>query len=69
MSRRHPTYASSHVSAFLLILAAPASTSAQGLDFINALYTKYEYKIPMRDGVRLFTSVYVPKDTKERGAS
>lgn len=26
-------------------------------------YTKHEYRIPMRDGVRLFTSVYVPKDT------
>jgi uncharacterized protein len=26
-------------------------------------YTKYEYRIPMRDGVHLFTSVYVPKDT------
>ncbi|MFZ0959571.1 MAG: CocE/NonD family hydrolase [Terriglobia bacterium] len=26
-------------------------------------YTKYEFRIPMRDGVRLFTSVYVPKDT------
>jgi putative CocE/NonD family hydrolase len=26
-------------------------------------YTKYEYRIPMRDGVRLFTAVYVPKDT------
>ena len=25
-------------------------------------YTKYEYRIPMRDGIRLFTSVYVPKD-------
>src|SRR6266481_5973556 len=25
-------------------------------------YTKYEYRIAMRDGVRLFTSVYVPKD-------
>ena len=25
-------------------------------------YTKYEYRIPMRDGVRLFTSVLVPKD-------
>ncbi|MSU72460.1 MAG: CocE/NonD family hydrolase [Opitutus sp.] len=25
-------------------------------------YTKYEYRIPMRDGVKLFTSVYVPKD-------
>ena len=25
-------------------------------------YTKYEYRIPMRDGVRLLTSVLVPKD-------
>jgi uncharacterized protein len=29
---------------------------------IKANYTKYEYLIPMRDGVRLFTAVYVPKD-------
>ena len=28
---------------------------------VKAHYTKYEYRIPMRDGVRLFTSVYVPK--------
>ena len=26
-------------------------------------YTKYEYRIAMRDGVRLFTAVYVPKDS------
>jgi hypothetical protein len=25
-------------------------------------YTKYEYRIPMRDGKKLFTAVYVPKD-------
>ncbi len=30
---------------------------------VKAHYTKYEYRIPMRDGVRLFVSVYVPKDT------
>src|SRR5262245_12933784 len=29
-------------------------------------YTKYEYQIPMRDGVRLFTTVYVPKDDKQK---
>ncbi|MEO6810464.1 MAG: CocE/NonD family hydrolase [Isosphaeraceae bacterium] len=38
---------------------------AQGLDSIKAHYTKYEYHIPMRDGVRLFTAVYVPKETSE----
>ncbi|MGF7232566.1 CocE/NonD family hydrolase [Arachidicoccus sp.] len=28
-------------------------------------YNKYEFMIPMRDGVRLFTNVYVPKDTSK----
>ncbi len=31
-------------------------------DYIRANYTKYEYQIPMRDDVKLFTSVYVPND-------
>jgi len=31
-------------------------------DYVQAHYTKYEYCIPMRDGKKLFTSVYVPKD-------
>ena len=26
-------------------------------------YTKFEYRIPMRDGVKLFTAVYAPKDS------
>ena len=26
-------------------------------------YTKFEYRVPMRDGAKLFTGVYVPKDT------
>lgn len=29
-------------------------------------YTKTEQLIPMRDGVKLFTSIYVPKDTTEK---
>ena len=28
-------------------------------------YTKYEYRIPMRDGAKLFTAVYVPKDASK----
>ena len=53
------------VSWFVLLctLIVPASTaSAQGLDIVKASYTKYEYRIPMRDGKRLFTAVYAPKD-------
>src|SRR6266478_4970075 len=41
-----------------------ASTAwPQGLDYVKAHYTKYEYEIAVRDGKKLFTSVYVPKDT------
>src|SRR5579864_9146160 len=29
-------------------------------------YTKQEVYIPMRDGVRLFTSIYAPKDLSEK---
>jgi putative CocE/NonD family hydrolase len=29
---------------------------------IREHYTKFEYRVPMRDGVKLFTTVYVPKD-------
>ena len=32
---------------------------------IRERYTKYEFRVPMRDGVKLFTSVYVPKDVSQ----
>jgi predicted acyl esterase len=34
-------------------------------DYIKANYTKNEFMIPMRDGTRLFTSVYTPKNLSE----
>ncbi len=46
----------------LLCLVLPGRASAQGVAEVKANYTKYEYRIPMRDGKRLFTAVYVPKD-------
>ena len=35
--------------------------------YIKAHYTKYEYRIPMRDGAHLFTAVYVPKQSEAAG--
>ena len=35
-------------------------------EFVKANYTKYEYQIPMHDGIRLFTAVYEPKDFSEK---
>src|SRR5215472_7806607 len=52
--------------------AAPASTdpaaaAAARAAFIRENYTKFDYRIRMRDGVKLFTSVYVPKDVFNDG--
>jgi putative CocE/NonD family hydrolase len=48
-----------------LLLVAPTWAQAQNVDQVKARYTKYEYMIPMRDGAKLFTAVYVPKDTSQ----
>jgi predicted acyl esterase len=54
-------------AAFIAALLLGVQTmSAQGLEYIKANYTKYEYRIAMRDGKRLFTSVYAPKDTSKK---
>ncbi len=58
----------SHALLFSLCSAVllPAGAAAQGLEYVKANYTKYEYRIPMRDGKRLFTAVYVPKDDSQK---
>jgi len=53
----------------LLLFVRPAPLFSQQPDKpdkpvpVKEAYTKYEYKIPMRDGVKLHTSVFVPKDS------
>ena len=44
--------------------AAPpvAVDAAARAAFIRENYTKFEYHVAMRDGAKLFTSVYIPKD-------
>src|SRR4051794_22071367 len=44
----------------------PPAAQVTGVDLVRATYTKYEYLVPMRDGVRLFTAVYTPKDASQR---
>ena len=55
-------------AAAFLVLAASTSSAQRGgntaaSDSIKARYRKMEVRIPMRDGVKLFTSIYVPRDT------
>ncbi|MFN8356537.1 MAG: CocE/NonD family hydrolase [Spirosomataceae bacterium] len=49
------------ISLFLLAEMA----TAQPFIPIKEYYQKYEFKVPMRDGVKLHTAVYVPKDASE----
>lgn len=56
------------VSLFFLLLLAGFTQAAEPkkqdkrAEHIRSHYAKYEYQIPMRDGVKLFTSVYIPYD-------
>ena len=43
-------------------LAAASLARSQGVAYIKEHYAKYDYDLPMRDGTRLFTSVYLPKN-------
>lgn len=53
-----------HTLLFLCVLAVPALGQNLNQDsiFMRQNYDLTEYQIPMRDGVKLFTLVYVPKD-------
>lgn len=52
------------VSGLVSKTAAQAPEPAKE-NYVKAHYTKYEYRIPVRDGKKLFTSVYVPKDPSQ----
>jgi uncharacterized protein len=62
LSRRMCSPISACAALIALVMTSPGPVGAQGVDYVKAHYTKYEYRIPMRDGVRLFTAVYVPKE-------
>ena len=56
---------------FLLLLFINVEVPAAGIGdedslFLVRNYTKSEYQIPMRDGVKLYTIVYSPKDTVKK---
>src|ERR1700749_402109 len=57
---------------FFILITVSLNAAAQGgmpgpdAEYIKTNYTKLEYQIPMRDGKKLFTSVYVPKDQSKK---
>ncbi len=46
----------------VMILAVPAWAQIPDSLYIKEYYEKLEVQIPMRDGIKLFTSIYLPKD-------
>lgn len=65
-----PRLSRSLTSLATLLLALPSApiASAQPVDvaWLQANYRKVEARIPMRDGVKLLTSIYIPRDTAGR---
>lgn len=54
--------------ALLAVLTLPLAAFSQNADsaWLMNNYTKKEVSIPMRDGIKLFTSIYIPKDQTEK---
>ena len=53
---------------FAAVLAAqtPPDKTKEQAEYTRSHYTKFDYRIPMRDGVKLFTTVYAPKDAAQQ---
>ncbi|HUQ97256.1 MAG TPA: CocE/NonD family hydrolase, partial [Chitinophagaceae bacterium] len=50
---------------FNCFLFSNAQTSTTDSAWIREHYYKIERQIPMRDGIKLFTAIYIPKDSSE----
>src|SRR5262245_30085590 len=61
MQHSHRSYAVLLLTFALLL--GPGTAAQQAAVDIRAAYMKAEHLVPMRDGVKLFTIVYAPKDT------
>ncbi|MEE2710481.1 MAG: X-Pro dipeptidyl-peptidase, partial [Gemmatimonadota bacterium] len=59
-------YSSMLVVLFLGASHTPVIAQDPDGEYIRIHYTKREEYIPMRDGKRLFTILYVPNDTSQR---
>jgi putative CocE/NonD family hydrolase len=54
------------VLAVILLAGATQLLPGQGHDYLQSHYQKREFRISMRDGVTLFTAVYIPKDASRK---
>src|SRR5216683_3463995 len=68
MTNRRPSWMGVSSLCLVLLSASVACGQAQveGAKAVRERYTKQEQMVPMRDGVKLFTSIYTPKDTSKK---
>lgn len=50
---------------FFVLIFFSIGCAQQKNDLVKELFEKHEYQIPMRDGTKLFTAVYIPRDKSE----
>ena len=53
------------LSTLLLIVGALLAQDPD-VEYMKKNYDVFEYRIPMRDGAKLFTLVYIPKDRSKK---
>src|SRR5512135_921766 len=51
--------------AALALMLGFGTQQSQDANAVRGEYTKFEFEIPMRDGLKLFTAVYTPKDCSQ----
>lgn len=61
---RRPRFFAFLLPALTLLLVGLPARAQQG-NYVREHYVKREVEIPMRDGVKLFTSIYAPKDSSK----
>ena len=59
-------YFSQSVAICVVLLVLHGFSTAQTEAEVKANYTKTEQMLPMRDGVKLFTAIYAPKDQSQK---
>jgi len=70
-TRRRSTLAAViFIALSVALLRAQTNQNAPGGDslqsYVSEHYTKFEFNIPMRDGIKLFTAIYAPKDDSQK---
>ena len=63
MRRSSALFAIAFMAGSAAVAGAQRGANPAAAEAVKAHYRKLEVRIPMRDGAKLFTSIYIPRDT------